>query len=93
MIAAVPIRRESGPRLLFGCIAVNIRRLRALLKEDHLVTLRGLTWNFLPISQLFCDFMHVATEMKLSVAASRTSVRSAAARAVGYSLRQPSSVR
>jgi hypothetical protein len=38
----------------FECIAVCVRCLHALLREGQLMTLRELTWNFLPISLLFC---------------------------------------
>ena len=47
-------RCESGPRVLFECMAVSIRRLHALLREGQLMILCVLTWNFLPISLLFC---------------------------------------
>jgi hypothetical protein len=54
IFVAIQVRRESGPRDLFGRTAVCGRRLHALLKADQLMALRVLTWNFLPISLLFC---------------------------------------
>jgi len=54
MFVDIQIRLDSGPRVLFECIALCVRRLHALLKEGQLMTLRVLTLNFLPVNLLFC---------------------------------------